>query len=75
MPTTPPLDGSNSAELSDDREFWTPAELAALLGLTSNAVTHHCRRLFPDHKGRYRFDHATALRVLRYVRKVSIKKL
>lgn len=62
-------------ELPDEQEWWTPADLAARLGLTSNAVTYHCRHLFPEHawRNRYRLSHEEAARVYRYVKKFGAK--
>lgn len=58
------------------QEWWTPSGLAAYLHLTPNAITYHCRRLFPNHPEghRYRLSHTDAVRVYNYVRKFGCKK-
>lgn len=63
-------------DLPDDQEWWTPSDLAARLGLTPNAITYHCRRLFPEHawRNRYRLSRDQAVRVFRYVRKFGAKQ-
>ncbi len=63
-------------ELPVGQEWWTPTDLAARLGLTPNAITYHCRRLFPEHawRNRYRLSREQALRVYRYVQKFGCKQ-
>ncbi len=70
-----PSPSTAADELPDEQEWWTPADLAARLGLTANAITYHCRRLFPEHawRNRYRLSHEQAARVYRYVKKFGAK--
>ena len=62
--------------LPEVQEWWTPTDLAEYLQLTPNAITYHCRRLFPHHEAghRYRLSYAEALRVYNYVRKFGCKR-
>ena len=61
-------------ELLGEGESWTPADLARLLQLHPDTVTHHCRHIFRSHRGRYRFGRVEALRVLKYVNRVRNKR-
>ncbi len=71
-----PSPSSSADDLPDGQEWWTPADLAEQLGLTPNAITYHCRRLFPEHawRNRYRLTREQALRVYRYVQKFGCKQ-
>jgi hypothetical protein len=62
--------------LPEVQEWWTPADLAEHLHLTPNAITYHCRRLFPHHEAghRYRLTYEQAQRVYNYVRKFGCKR-
>ena len=57
---------------SSDCEWWTPADLAALLGITDRAVRYHCHRLF-GHRSRYRLSHQEAQRVYNFILKFGLK--
>jgi len=58
--------------LPDDRQWWTPADIAELLGLTDRAVRYHCRRLF-GHRTRYRLSPQETLRVCSFIHKFGLK--
>ena len=58
--------------LPDDCQWWTPADLAALLGITDRAVRYHCRHLFGP-RSRYRLTPQEALRLCSFIRKFGIK--
>lgn len=37
-------------------EFYTPGEIAEVVGLRSRSILHHCRDLFPGNEGQYRLS-------------------
>lgn len=48
-------------------EWYTPADVAALFGLTSRAVMKHCRDLWPQWEGQYRLNCDEAARLIRRI--------
>jgi len=48
-------------------EWHTPADVAALFGLTPRAVLKHCRDLWPQWEGQYRLDLDQATRLIRRI--------
>ena len=59
-------------EFFNERQWWTPADLAEELGLTDRAVRYHCRRLLGQ-RTRYRLDQHEAFRVWSFIRKFGLK--
>jgi len=45
-------------------DFYTPAEIADVVGIGAASVLHHCRDLFPSHEGQYRLTRKQAELVL-----------
>lgn len=60
------------SEFPNDRQWWTPADLAEVLGLTDRAVRYHCRRML-GHRSRYRLTPHEAFRVWSFIRKFGLK--
>ena len=48
-------------------EWYTPADVAAIFGLTSRAVLKHCRDLWPQWEGQYRLDAGEAARLIKRI--------
>lgn len=48
-------------------EWYRPADIAALFGLTPRAVMKHCRDLWPSRDGQYRLSFDEARRVIRRI--------
>lgn len=53
--------------LPSGAEWYTPADVASLFGLTSRAVLKHCRDLFPHWEGQYRLDGDQARRLIKRI--------
>ena len=62
----------NKPLLPDDCRWWTPADIAALLGISDRAVRYHCHRLF-GHRSRYRLTPQEARRVYSFILKFGLK--
>ena len=52
---------------SEGAEWYTPADVAALFGLTARAVMKHCRDLWPQWEGQYRLSEVEARRLVRRI--------
>lgn len=53
--------------LPSSAEWHTPADVAALFGLTPRAVLKHCRDLWPQWEGQYRLDPEEATRLIKRI--------
>lgn len=53
--------------LPSGAEWHTPADVAALFGLTSRGVLKHCRDLWPQWEGQYRLSADEATRLIRRI--------
>jgi hypothetical protein len=59
-------------EFFEERQWWTPSDLAEVLGLTDRAVRYHCSNMF-GRRSRYRLNPREAFRVWSFIRKFGLK--
>lgn len=53
--------------LPSGAEWYTPADVAKLFGITSRGVLRHCRDLWPQWEGQYRLNADEAVRLIRRI--------
>ncbi len=53
--------------VKDDDEWYTPGDIAPLVGIGHKQVAAHCHDIWPGHEGWWRLSRDEALRVVRRV--------